>query len=181
MQRNLYHFQIFSLFLAIFCSFLVFSAQAQAQAQAQESPSAFSVTGLPIPRFVTLASERVFMRAGPGQKYPVLWEYSRRGLPVEIVMEFDVWRKIRDSEGAEGWVHKSLLSGRRAGIVKHDDLVSVFRRPETTARLMAYAQPEAIISLETCANGWCQVRAQGYSGWMERKFIWGVYEAEEFN
>ncbi|MFP4312787.1 MAG: SH3 domain-containing protein [Alphaproteobacteria bacterium] len=146
--------------------------------QAQERADAFSVTGYPIPRFVSLSSDKVYMRSGPGRKYPVLWEYQRKGLPVEVVMEFDVWRKIRDYEGTQGWVHRSLLSGKRTAIINHEDLVPIKRKPKESARLMAYIQPLALLSLEECDNEWCFIEAQGYSGWVQRKFLWGVYEGE---
>ena len=88
-----YKIQLFSLFLAVF---LVFAGS---YVRAQEPKSMFSATGYPIPRFVSLSSDKVYMRSGPGTKYPVLWEYKRKGLPVEITMEFDVWRKIKDVDG----------------------------------------------------------------------------------
>ncbi len=121
------------------------------------------------------------MRTGPGSKYPVTWEYQKKGLPVEIIMEFDVWRKIKDSEDTQGWVHKSLLSGKRFGIIRADDLLRVQRKPEESARLMAYVEPDAIVALDECQELWCKITAQGYEGWVERKFIWGVYENEKFN
>ena len=74
-------------------------------------------TGLPLPRFVSLAAERVNVRFGPGKQYPVNWMFARQGLPVEIIEEFDTWRKIRDHDGEEGWVHSSLLSSRRTIMV----------------------------------------------------------------
>lgn len=167
--------QLFSVILVLFLALMPHFAHAQ------DPKAAFSNTGLPIPRFVSLASDKVFMRTGPGSKYPVTWEYQRKGLPVEITMEFDVWRKIKDSEGTEGWVHKSLLAGKRYGLVQAEDLVQVLRKPEEGARLMAYVQQDAVVALEECRKAWCKVTAQGYQGWMERKFIWGVYEGEEFD
>lgn len=160
---------------------LVFFCVVAAPAVAQQDNSAFQVTGLPIPRFVSLNSEKVFMRTGPGRKYPILWEYQLKGLPVEVVMEFDVWRKIKDSEGDQGWVHQSLLSGRRTAIVTNDDMVAIKKSAENGARIMAYVEPGAVVSVESCEEGYCEVRAGAYSGWIERKYIWGVYPSEEFN
>lgn len=145
---------------------------------AQESNSAFSVTGFPIPRFVSLSSDKIYMRSGPGTKYPVLWEYNRKGLPVEVVMEFDVWRKIRDQDGDQGWVHKSLISGKRTAIAKSDDLIELKRKADNDARLMAYLEPGAILDIQECEKSWCYVSAQGYSGWVERNYLWGIYESE---
>lgn len=148
---------------------------------AQNDKSVFSVTGFPIPRFVSLASDKVFMRTGPGRKYPVMWEYQRKGLPVEVIMEFDVWRKIRDHEGTQGWVHKSLLSGRRTAISIQDDLIEIKRKPDVGSRLMAYAQNSSILNLQECRSDWCLIEAQGYKGWTQRKYLWGIYENESID
>src|ERR1700745_1267941 len=74
--------------------------------------------GLPVPRFVTLRSDQVNVRTGPGERYPIEWVFTRKGMPVEILAEFDVWRKIRDWQGTEGWVHQRMVTGNRAVIVK---------------------------------------------------------------
>lgn len=166
--------KIQTFFVVILAVLIVFPSFVRAQI----NDSAFSVTGFPLPRFVSLASDKVYLRIGPGTKYPVLWEYQRKGLPVEIVMEFDVWRKIKDHEGTQGWVHKSLLSGKRTAISAHDDLIEIKRKPESKSRLMAYAEPKSVLSLEECMPQWCRIEAQGYSGFVERKYLWGIYENE---
>ena len=76
-----------------------------------------SDSGLPLPRFVSLKSAKVNMRVGPGREYRVEWQFTRAGTPVEIVAEFDNWRRVRDAEGTEGWVYGALLTGRRTAVV----------------------------------------------------------------
>ncbi len=75
------------------------------------------ITGLPTPRFVSLKADEVNVRRGPGWDHAVAWVFHRAGLPVEVIAEFDVWREVRDSEGATGWVAGTLLSGRRTVLV----------------------------------------------------------------
>lgn len=197
MQHHRFKIQCFSLFLAVFMAGGLINisksmAQEAQEIQAEQSPagsqtqnpaqgSAYAVTGLPIPRFVSLASDKIFMRTGPGQKYPLMWEYNRKNLPVEIILEFDVWRKIRDYEGSEGWVHKSLLSGKRFVMVRAEEPVPLLRKPEAESRKMAMIGNNALAALESCEGDWCEIKAQGYSGWLQRKFLWGVYDAEQFN
>ena len=77
----------------------------------------FNNSGLTIPRFVSLRSNKVFVRTGPALRYPIKWIYTREGLPVEVVQEFDTWRKVRDKDGEEGWIHSSLLSGKRHAVI----------------------------------------------------------------
>lgn len=161
------------IFLLFFIGLAVFS-----QALMAQEKDAFRSTNYPLPRFVSLASEKVYVRAGPGAQFPIKWEYSKKSLPVEIILEFDTWRKIRDFEGGEGWVHQSLLSGSRTVLVRGEEPVSVRRKPEEKGRLVAYLEPQVVASLESCEKGWCRLEASGYKGWVSRASIWGVYEDE---
>ncbi|MDB5486173.1 MAG: aspartyl-trna synthetase, partial [Tardiphaga sp.] len=99
-----------------------------------------STSGLPIPRYVSLKSDHVNVRAGPTKDNDVAWVYTRSGLPVEITAEFENWRRVRDSEGAEGWVYHSLLSGRRTAVVTmktKDDLAPIYDRADLTSAVAA--------------------------------------------
>ena len=84
---------------------------------AAASAASGSASGLPVPRFVSLKADRVNVRSGPNKDQEVRWVYTRAGMPVEITAEFENWRRIRDWEGAEGWVYHSLLSGKRTAVV----------------------------------------------------------------
>jgi len=132
-----------------------------------------SETGLPIPRYVTLRSNEVNLRTGPGVRYPVDWVMQRRHMPVEIVAEFDTWRKVRDPEGTEGWVHQSMLSGRRAVLVL-GSLRTLRRSPSDTAPAIARVEAGVVAWLEGCRPEWCEIEAEGLSGWIHRAHVWGV-------
>ncbi len=135
-------------------------------------------TGLPIPRFVSWRTDPLNMRAGPGRRYPVDWVYRRRHWPVGVVEEFETWRKIRDPDGAEGWVHQSMLTGRRTGVVKGE----VRRLRQTNAEdveQVATVEPGVVVSLQRCPTGpYCRVEVNGLQGWLKRDEIWGVYPDE---
>ena len=100
---------------ALFFAFFLLSAPvfAEKQPESQKESKAFRSTEYPLPRFVSLRSDEVYVRTGPGQKYPVQWIFRKKDVPVEIILEYDVWRKVKDYDGHEGWVHKTLLSGKR--------------------------------------------------------------------
>ena len=100
---------------------------------------ALADSGLPVPRFVTLKGDEVNVRAGPGRRYPINWVFLRQEMPVEVVAEFDTWRKIRDFEGTEGWVHQSLLSGRRGALVLGEEIRDLRLDPEPGAPVVARA------------------------------------------
>lgn len=168
--------------ILILCMALIFSVQATAQ-EAADAPAPRNVgevTNLPIPRFVSVRSDRVFARTGPGTRYPIKWVYERKDLPVEIVQEFDTWRKIRDIDGEDGWVHQSLLSGRRFAFMSADQGLPMYRRPQEDSRSVAIVQPKAILEVDSCKNKWCNVKAMGLSGWIQSENLWGVYEGEQF-
>ncbi|MBI3506429.1 MAG: SH3 domain-containing protein [Proteobacteria bacterium] len=133
--------------------------------------------GLPIPRFVTLRSEEVNLRTGPGVRYPVEWVFVRRQMPVEILQEFENWRRIRDAEGTEGWVHQSMLTGRRAAVVT-GEIRNLHRRPEAEAPVVARVEPGVIGALLECKDAWCRIETGGFRGWLTRGEIWGVYPNE---
>jgi SH3-like domain-containing protein len=136
-------------------------------------------TGLAVPRFVSLADAEVNLRYGPGTDFPIKWIYQREGLPVMIIDEFDVWRQIRDYEGEEGWVHQSLLSGRRRLLVT-GEVRGLKRRPAETARVVLRAEPGVIGDLLECEVGWCRVEIDGRRGWLARDEFYGVLPDETF-
>lgn len=136
-------------------------------------------TSLPVPRFVTLATDEVNVRTGPGLRYPIKVVIKKDGLPVEIIREFDVWRQIRDAEGDEGWVHKGMLSGKRAVIV-NGSVRTLAAGTKEGDRPVAKLEPGVIAALKTCRENWCSVSIAGYSGWVRREWLWGVYPEEQF-
>lgn len=171
-----------SLLLFILAGFLTFGYPVWAENTVKpDVPDAFHVTKLPLPRFVSIAAKEGYVRTGPGLRYPIKWVYKKPGLPVEVILEYEVWRKIRDYEGQEGWIHQTLLSGKRNGVVMGEGALEVFQKPRADARLAMKVEPGAVIGLEACITGWCRVKAGGYEGWTQRKNIWGIYESELFD
>ncbi|MFK5980229.1 MAG: SH3 domain-containing protein [Rhizobiaceae bacterium] len=144
-------------------------------------------SGLQLPRFVSLKSKKVNMRVGPGSEYQVEWMYIKRGLPVEIIQEFDNWRKIRDPQGNEGWILHSLLSGRRTAIIspwdrgKEGSLISMLDAPDGSAKLKAQLQPGVIAKVNYCENQWCELSAANAHGYVKQELLWGVYPDETFD
>lgn len=140
---------------------------------------AFRSTDLPLPRFVTVKANKAFVRAGPGKQYPVEWVMQRKGLPVEIILEFETWRKIRDVEGDDGWVHQSLLSGRRAVFIAGKSPVPLIRKPKAESKTLALLSPGVLAKLLKCEIEYCQLQYGTYKGWAPRTSLWGVYATEE--
>jgi SH3-like domain-containing protein len=153
------------------------SVSAFAQSQ-QVGPS-----GLPLPRFASTKSSPVNVRMGPSRDHDVAWTFVKPGVPVEITQEFDIWLRIRDSEGAEGWVQKTLLSGKRTALVapwEKTGTTPVRAEARSDATLLAEVEPGVLIDLAECTGRWCRMAAAGVKGWIEQGRIWGAYPDEVF-
>ena len=130
-----------------------------------------------LPRFASLHSDKVNLRAGPGDRYPVEWVFVRRDWPVEVFGQFDHWRHVRDWQGTEGWVHEKMIGSRREVVVA-GDIRGIRQSPDIGAALLARAEPGVVAQLLECRAGWCRVAAGDITGWIEREDIWGVYPTE---
>lgn len=132
---------------------------------------------LPLPRYVSLRSDEVNIRTGPGVQYPIEWVFTRRHMPVEVVEHFEYWRKIRDIEGTTGWVHQSMLSGKRFAIVT-GEVRSLRRKPEQGSGDAARLEPGVIGQILECEGQFCRIEAGGMKGWLARSEFWGTYPNE---
>jgi SH3-like domain-containing protein len=139
-------------------------------------------SGLPIPRFVSLRATEANMRAGPGEQYPIKWTYRRQGLPLEVTAEYEHWRRVRDWQGAEGWMHSSMLTGRRSIIVT-GDVRPLHAEPDPHSGVLARVESKVIGKLLGCpkSGDWCQVEVGGVKGWLRRSEMWGVYKEEKID
>ena len=134
-------------------------------------------SGYPVPRFVTLKSDKVNMRAGPGTEYPVLWHYRKRGLPLRVEAEFGVWRKVVDHEGTTGWMHHSVVSLKRLALVTGSS-ARIYAKPDDNSALIAVAERNALLELQSCPTQWCKVAAEDHRGWVARTSLWGLIDGE---
>ena len=172
------HKIILTLLLGMFCA----SAGAQ---------NIGRVTKLPIPRFVTLKSNKVNMRNGPSKNYPIKLQYKRKGYPLEIVLEFENWRKVQDVDGVIGWIHKGLLAGSRSIAITGNKYANkslnkfqksrellLFRHPDETSYPILRMQFGVLANIKKCTKQWCKVSASGISGWAKKANLWGVYDSE---
>jgi SH3-like domain-containing protein len=153
-------------------------------AHAAESIATGTASGLPVPRFVSLKSDRVTVRAGPAKDQDVRWIFTRAALPVEVTAEFENWRRIRDREGAEGWIYHSLLSGRRTAIVEpktkaKDELMALHAGADEASTVTAQLQPGVMGSVKRCNGNWCRIAGDGFDGWITQDRLWGVYPNEK--
>lgn len=134
-------------------------------------------SGAPVPRFVSVRSGEANLRAGPGDQYPILWTFTRPGLPLEVVREWGPWRQVRDPDGAVGWMNKGLLSGDRHVLVTR--AVRTFHaEADVSSRALWRAEPGVVARVLFCDGAWCRVSAEGQSGYVLRAQVWGTYAGE---
>ncbi|MBV9860167.1 MAG: SH3 domain-containing protein [Alphaproteobacteria bacterium] len=132
---------------------------------------------LPLPRFASLRSEQVNLRAGPGERYPIEWILTRKDMPVEIIAEHENWRRVRDWQGTLGWVHQRMVTGKRDIIVK-GGVRALHGLPDAGSPVVARAEAGVVARLVECQAAWCRIEAADVSGWVQRAEIWGVYPDE---
>jgi SH3-like domain-containing protein len=155
--------------------------RAAASESKQEVQTKLGPSGLELPRFVSLKTDVVNVRRGPSNDHEVAWVFRRKGLPVEIIAEFEHWRRIRDSEGEEGWVYQSLLAGNRTAIVepwKRGTTIALRKEPRGAAPAVAMLKSGVIAEVEQCTGLWCLLNVGGYDGWINQAALFGVYPGE---
>jgi SH3-like domain-containing protein len=162
---------------------IVLALHTAAPVLAEESvaPKVGTVTGLPVPRFVSLKADEVNSRVGPGGEYQIAWVFRRAGLPVEVLAEFENWRQVRDSDGGTGWVLAPLVSARRTGIVApwvKERTLFQLTSSRGGSSTVAQIEPGAIVDIMGCDGEACEVYAGKQKGWVPQKNLWGVYPGE---
>lgn len=147
--------------------------------QAQETPQEDTASGN-LPRFVSLRSNHINARSGPGARYPIEWVYMQKSAPVEVVAEFELWRKIKDWQGSESWIHKAMLSGKRYVKVITPGENNLYAKDDYKSKIIAKVEDEVIGEINRCPanNDFCQIKFNGYEGWMPRQNLFGVYKDE---
>ncbi|MDG2269291.1 MAG: SH3 domain-containing protein [Alphaproteobacteria bacterium] len=161
-------------------AFVVIAPGPAATQQGTSAPATVKYpSGLPIPRWVSIRAKEANLRTGPGARYPIDWVLQRRRLPAEVVGEFEHWRQIKIQDGTVGWVHKSMLSGKRMATVTAAR-VRVLQAPDTDAPVAAFVEDGVIVALKGCEATWCRIAidSHGVDGWIGRSALWGIYDGE---
>lgn len=136
-------------------------------------PNKGAVTGLPIPRYVTLKGAEGNARRGPGLTHRIDWVFTTAGTPLRITAEYENWRRVEDYEGMGGWVHFTLLAGAR-GIIVTKDMAAFHVLPDAASPVAFQAEAGALAKIMTCSVDWCRVRVEGEKGWAQKPDFWGV-------
>ena len=155
----------------------VLEGPGQAGSDQPRDPTKGPVTNLPIPRFVTLKGSEGNARRGPGLTHRIDWVFTREGMPLKIIAEYEHWRRVEDADGAGGWVHYSLLSGVRAILVAQD-MAEAFGQPDPDSGVLFQSELGVIGRLLECQPDWCRISVEGEKGWVRKSALWGVNPTE---
>ncbi|HVB16944.1 MAG TPA: SH3 domain-containing protein [Stellaceae bacterium] len=165
--------KIATLVIGALCASVLLTIAAPAPAAAADED-----VGLKVPRWVSLHSDKVNLRTGPGRQYPIEWVLTKRDMPVEIVAQFEHWRHVREWDGTEGWVQEHMVTAKRYVVIDKGGVRALHREPDASSGLVARAEPGVVAQLSECRGPWCRVAAGDVSGWLRRTDLWGVYPDE---
>ena len=131
-------------------------------------------SGLKIPRMVSLKNSLTYMRSGPGKKYPITFEFRKKGYPLKIIAEYNNWRKVTTHTNITGWIHTQLLSSLSTAIIIRDTFLK--KRPSNSSKSEAKLLQNLLINIKSCELNWCNIeiiKNKVFLGWVEKSSIWG--------
>ncbi len=162
-------------FLVAVLSLIAMMTSALAQALPDEGE-----TGLTLPRYVSLRSNHINARSGPGIRYPIEWVYMQKDAPVQIIAEFELWRKIKDWQGSESWMHKSMLSGKRTVKVTTPGQNNIYDKPDYQSKIIAKVEDDVVGEVVKCPkdNRFCLVKFGSIEGWIPKNNVFGIFSDE---
>jgi SH3-like domain-containing protein len=133
--------------------------------------------------YMSLRSQKVHMRVGPGKIYPIIWTYIRRGTPMEIIGKNNEWLQVQDKDGETGWMYYRLLSKVRTAMTLNDN-VFLHYHPDNNAGVVARLMKHVVLLPTTCRASWCYITVNSgenaLKGWIRRQYIWGIDPSELF-
>src|SRR3989338_6348606 len=131
-----------------------------------------------MPYYASIKSDEANIRTGPSVRYPIQWLYKRKNWPVQVTATFERWRKISDTQGEIGWIHESLLSNKRYGLVKTEGVQEIYRLPLLSSTKVFIVENGVVVEIKECKNDWCKIRADRNDGWIKSENLWGVNKGE---
>ena len=139
-----------------------------------EIKNSINGSGLKIPRMVSMKNSLTFMRTGPGKEFPIKFEINQKGYPVEIIAEFNNWRKVNTKNNLSGWIHTQLLSSFKTALVITNTPLK--KRSSDSSKTLAKLLPNLLIKVIKCKLRWCNIEVfknKNFAGWVRKSTIWG--------
>ena len=164
----------FLFFVTIFLILNLILFSQSSLSEIENSKKSINGSGLKIPRMASLKKSLTYVRTGPGKEFPIKSEINQKGYPVEIIAEFNNWRKIKTRSNLSGWIHTQLLSSFKTGLIVSNTLLK--KRPLDSSKDLAKLLPDLLINIKKCKKEWCYIEViknKNFFGWVKIKNIWG--------
>jgi len=125
--------------------------------------------------FASLRSNETNVRAGPGQNYPIKFIYKLKGIPVQVISEYDNWNEIKDYEGQSGWVMQSLITKKRTLMIRTTKgFVNLQKKNNEKSRIIFRLENNVIGDYLKCIERWCALEVSGKKGWVRDEEVFGA-------
>ena len=121
--------------------------------------------------FLSLKKNKVFVRYGPSFESDIKYVYRKINLPIKQIDKKENFRRIIDFKKNSGWIHVSQLKKNNSVIAIEDKIL--FREPTTFAKPIALVKKGRLLILEKCQMSWCKINTDKFSGWIDKKNVWG--------
>ena len=121
--------------------------------------------------FLSLKKNKVNVRYGPSFESEVKYIYKKINLPIKQIDKKENWRRIIDLKNNSGWIHLSQLKPVNSIITLKDKVL--FKKPSSYAKPIALIKEGKLLIIKKCESNWCNVKTDKYSGWINKKNIWG--------
>jgi len=131
-------------------------------------------------KYLSIRTSVANLRIGPSSSHPIAFVYEKKNMPVEVIDEFEVWRKVKDYQGDIGWIHLSQLSRKRTLLTMKDGIVLFKNATIYSKPIIKIGNLEAA-SIKKCIPNWCLVEIQQYKGWIQTDHVWGLENKEIIN
>ena len=163
--------------------FLTIIATIFCSAQAYADDIKIGKSGLALPRMVSLRYDKVNARSGPGINYPIDWVYQQKGAPIEVIDEYEVWRKVKDWEGSVSWVKQSMITGKRFVKVMTLGENNIHNNDSYKSKVIAKVEDAAVGEVKKCtkSSDFCLIKFDTIEGWVPKKILFGIYPHENLD
>ncbi len=124
--------------------------------------------------FKSVGARSVILYDAPSSKGSKLF-VAPSGMPVEVVLSYGDWVKVRDAAGDMAWTEIKGLSAKRTVIVKAAS-AKVRATPDDAAPVIMTADKNVLLELvDPEAGPWVRVRHRdGVSGYVRASDVWGI-------
>ncbi|MBO9538846.1 SH3 domain-containing protein [Herbaspirillum sp.] len=131
------------------------------------APNAFALD------FKSVGAAPAIMYDAPSEKGRRVY-VAPRGMPVEVVLTYGEWSKVRDAAGTLSWLQSKTLTPKRMLVVSAAN-ARIFNAADEGSAVVFTADKNVLLEMiESPHNGWVKVRHRdGQTGFARAADVWG--------